>query len=307
MPSSSRGGPAGVLYDLDVHAEFPSRCRVEAWVPQVPGIREVFHARMVDYAYPAHCHDTWAVLIVDDGAIRYDLDRRRCAATGQTVTILPPGVAHDGRPAPGAGGFRKRELYLDDGFLPAALTGAAVDHTRIIDPPLRAALSRLHDALLRPRDGGPGDAGDGPESNRESLDVEAQLALIGERITGHLTSVARPAAQPEPGVARQLRELLDEHVTAQVSLAWAATVLDRSVPHLVRSFSRRYGLSPYAYVTGRRIDAARRLLLDGAPPAEAATAVGFYDQAHFTRQFKKHTSATPASYARSHAARNSPQ
>jgi AraC-like DNA-binding protein len=90
-------------------------------------------------------------------------------------------------------------------------------------------------------------------------------------------------------------------VTGQVSLARAAAMLDRSVPHLVRSFTRRYGVSPYAYVVGRRIDAARRLLLEGARPAEVATAVGFYDQAHFTRHFKKHTSATPASYARSHA------
>jgi len=279
-------GEVLVLYDLDVHAELPSRCRVEAWVPWVPGIREVFHAHMVDYAYPAHCHDTWAVLIVDDGAIRYDLDRRQCAAAGQTVTILPPGVTHDGRPAPGAGGFRKRELYLDDGFLPVALTGAAVDHTRISDPPLRAALSRLHDVL----------ALDG-----ESLDAEGRLALIGERIAGHLASAPCPARQPEPGLAGRLRELLDEHLTGQVSLARAAVLLDRSVPHLVRSFSRRYGLSPYAYVVGRRIDTARRLLLEGARPAEVATAVGFYDQAHFTRHFKKHTSTTPASYARSHA------
>ena len=69
----------------------PGHCHVEAWAPKVPGISEVLHARMVDYAYPAHCHETWAVLIVDDGAIRYDLDRRRCEAAGQTVTLLPPG------------------------------------------------------------------------------------------------------------------------------------------------------------------------------------------------------------------------
>lgn len=161
-----------------------------------------------------------------------------------------------------------------------------VDHTRISDPPLRAALSRLHDVL----------ALDG-----ESLDAEARLALIGERIAGHLTSAPGPVQQPEPGLAGRLRELLDEHLTGQVSLARAAAVLDRSVPHLIRSFSRRYGLSPYAYVVGRRVDAARRLLLQGARPAEVATAVGFYDQAHFTRHFKKHTSITPASYARSHA------
>jgi AraC-like DNA-binding protein len=274
-----------VLYDLDVDAELPGRCHVEAWAPQVPGIREVFHASLVDYAYPPHCHETWAVLIVDEGAIRYDLDRRRCGAAGQAVTILPPGVAHDGRPAPGASGFRKRELYLDPAFLPADLTGAAVDHTAISDPPLRAALSQLHDCLLH---------------NAEDLDAGARLALIAERITGHLTCAPHPAPAPEPGIAGQLRHLLDEHITSQISLAQAAATLDRTVPHLVR---RQYGLSPHAYVTGRRIDAARRLLLQGAAPAYAATAVGFYDQAHLTRHFKKHTATTPAEYARSHTRR----
>lgn len=254
----------------------------------MPGIREVFHARLVDYAYPPHCHETWALLIVDDGAIRYDLDRRRCGATAQTVTILPPGVTHDGRPAPGASGFRKREFYLDGGFFPDGLTGAAVDHTSLEDPPLRAAISRLHDCLLQ---GG------------ESLDAEARLALIGERVTGHLTRTPRPAPSPEPGIAWQLRRLLDDHMTSQVGLAWAAATLDRSVPHLVRSFTRQFGLSPHAYVTGRRVDAARRLMLQGAAPADAAAAVGFYDQAHFTRHFKRHTATTPASYARSHARR----
>ncbi len=274
-----------VLYDLDVDAELPGHCHVEAWGPQVPGIREVFHARLVDYAYPPHCHETWAVLIVDDGAIRYDLDGRHCGATGQTVTILPPGVAHDGRPAPGASGFRKRELYLDQAFFPAELTGAAVDHTGISDPPLRAALSRLHDRLLQ---------------DTESLDAETRLALIGARITSHLTRAPRPAPAPEPGIAEQLRHLLDDHITSQVSLGWAAAMLDRSVPHLVRSFTRKFGVSPYAYVIGRRIDEARRLMLRGVAPADVATAVGFFDQAHFTRHFKRHTATTPASYARSH-------
>lgn len=77
--------------------------------------------------------------------------------------------------------------------------------------------------------------------------------------------------------------------------------LDRSVPHLVRSFTRQFGVSPHAYVIGRRIDAARRELLRGARPADVATAVGFCDQAHLTRHFKRHTSMTPARFARSRA------
>ena len=273
------------MYAFDVDAGLPAGCQVQAWAPQLPGIREVFHARLVGYAYPAHCHDSWAILIVDEGAIRYDLDRRRCEAAGQTVAILPPAVAHDGGPAPGASGFRKRELYLEGTYFPAGLTGAAVDHTSISDPPLRAAISRLHDCLR----------GDGA-----GLDAEARLALIGERITGHLARRPPVASSPEPGLAHRLRLFLDDHMTHPVTLASAAAALDRSVPHLVRSFTRQFGLSPHAYLTGCRIDVARRLLLQGAAPAEVATAVGFYDQAHFTRQFKRHTSATPSSYARSH-------
>ncbi|MBO0809219.1 MAG: AraC family transcriptional regulator [Actinobacteria bacterium] len=290
MPPSSAGPPRAVLYGLDVDADFPGRCQVRAWAPPVPGVREVFHARMVDYAYPAHCHDTWAVLIVDDGAIRYDLDRRRCRAGGQTITLLPPGIVHDGHPAPGAAGFRKREVYLDRGVVPVSLAGAGVDHTSLHDPPLRAALSRLHDSLAR----------DG-----EELAAEARLALIGERITAHLTRAGSPApaSRPEPVIAGQLRQLLDAHLTGKLTLGRAAALLDRSVPHLVRCFTREFGLSPHAYLIGRRIDLARRLLLAGTAPADVAAATGFCDQAHLTRHFKRHTSATPAAYARSHPRR----
>ena len=263
---------------------------MEAWVPGIPGIREVFHARMLDYAYPPHCHDTWAILIVDDGAITYDLDRRERFAAGQTVTILPPGVPHDGRPAPGAEGFRKREFYLDETLLPGGLTGAAVDRASLSDGPLRAALARLHDHLVL----------DGPDL---ALGAEAGISLVAERITGHLAGRPRSPAPPSGAVARRLREFLDSRVRDDVRLADAAALLDRSVPHLVRSFTREFGLSPYAYVLGRRIDAARGLLLQGGAPAEVAAAAGFYDQAHFTRHFERHTSVTPAAYARSHARR----
>jgi AraC-like DNA-binding protein len=273
------------LYDLDVEEEIPGRCTIEAWVPPVPAITEVFHAHIVDWAYPPHCHDTWAVLIVDDGAIRYDLDTRPRGAGRRTVTILPPGVVHDGRPAPGAPGFRKRELYLRHDFLPVALTGAAVDHSNIADAGLWAAIGRLHDALAR---GG------------EPLNAEGRLAMITERIAAHLTAPSTAGQQPDGSIARQLRLLLDEHIAQPITLEAAAVALDRCVPHLVRSFTRQFGVSPHAYVIGRRVEAARRELLRGARPADVATAVGFYDQAHLTRHFKRHTSMTPARFARSH-------
>lgn len=282
------------MYVLDVDEPIPDTCSVRAWRPPVPGIDEVFHASIVDYAYPAHCHDTWTVLIVDAGAIRYHLDKRECAASGQTVAILPPGVIHDGQPAPSSPGFRKRNLYLEANFLPNRLIGAAVDKTNLHDVELRSALAGLHD-VLRHHDA--------------AMEAEARLALIGERITAHLAARSRSLHpfRAEPKIARELRLLLDETLPQTVRLADAATQLDRSVPHLVRTFTHTYGVSPHEYVTGLRVEAARHLLLAGTPVAHVATAVGFYDQAHLSRHFRRHTSTSPARYASSHPGAPSPR
>ncbi len=278
------------MYVVDVTDEIPSgRCRIEAWRPPgIPEISEVFHARIVDYGYPTHSHDTWTVLIVDTGAIDYDLDRRKCGALGETVAILPPGVTHNGKPARRADGFVKRVLYLEQSVVPIDLIGAAVDRTNIEDPELRRCLSNLHDEL---------------RTGADPFMASSAVALIAERITRRLT--ARPAAvgQKEQGVAQQLRLMLDDPCGPPVSLETAAAALDRSKPHLIRSFTAAYGVSPHAYLVGKRVQAARDLLLQGMRPAEVASTVGFYDQSHLARHFKRHTSVPPAMFAASHQAR----
>ncbi|MET8679598.1 AraC family transcriptional regulator [Streptomyces sp. NPDC004647] len=261
--------------------EIPDSCRVMAWRPSVPGVSEVFHARIVDYRYPAHCHDTWTVLIVDDGAIRYDLDTRHHGAVGSSVSILPPGVVHNGYPSERYGRFRKRCLYLDSTFLPTRLVGASVDISTFHDHELRFAISRLHDRLVTP----------------DQLDTDARLAMIAERFSRHLELRTAAIPEPEPNLAHRLRAFLDGHVTTKVTLVEAAGLFDRTIPHLVRSFKRQYGVSPHAYVTGARIELARKQLLQGRSPARVATEVGFHDQAHLTRHFKRHVSVPPAQYA----------
>ena len=95
----------------------------------------------------------------------------------------------------------------------------------------------------------------------------------------------------------ELRDLLDERLFERTTLAQAGRDLGVSPSHLVHSFTGTFGIAPHRYVTARRIDAARRRLLDGEPIALVAAEVGFYDQAHFTRQFKRHVGTPPGRYA----------
>jgi AraC-like DNA-binding protein len=256
---------------------------VRAWRPTVPGVREVFHARFVDHAYPPHTHEAWTVFLVDEGAIRYDLDSKHRGVAGRRVTLLPPHVVHDGRAASTAG-YRKRVLYLDTEVLPEGLIGAAVDRPDIEDRTVVASISRVHEAV---------------EAGRDELEVESSLAIAAERLRRHLVP-GWPADPPRPGgaIAFELRQLLDEHRFDRITLADAGRTLHVSPGHLVRSFTRAFGIAPHGYVIGRRIDAARALLLDGAPIADAAVSVGFHDQAHLTRHFRRHLGTTPGRFVR---------
>lgn len=267
----------------------PAGAELRAWTPGVPGIAEVFHARFTDHAYPAHAHDTWTLLVVDQGVIRYDLHRREHGALREAVTLLPPHVAHTGRAATAAG-FRKRVLYLDTGVLDVALTGAAVAAPALPDGLLRTRIDQLHRALADPAAG---------------LEAESRLALIGDRIRQHLR-VADVAASPQPPrLAGDLRDLLDARLGTGITLRDASEVLHAHPAHLVRSFTAAFGLPPHRYLTGRRVEAARRRLLDGEPVAAVAAAVGFHDQAHLTRHFSRQVGTTPRRFARGTAPRES--
>ena len=257
---------------------------VRAWKPAVPGISEVFHARFVRHAYPRHTHDDWTVFIVDDGAVRYDLDRRARGVGPALVTVLPPHVVHDGRPASDAG-FYERVLYVDTDVLGPHLIGSAADEPDIDDPALLRSIQRLHGALDRPED---------------PLEAEELMGRVGERLRSHLKDRPDPTpALSDSVIAAALRDLLDAHLTQNVTLAEAAGAIDVSTPVLVRAFRRAFGIAPHQYVVGRRIELARKRLLDGEPAARTAVEVGFHDQAHLTRHFRRHVGATPARFAAS--------
>ncbi|MGA5896787.1 AraC family transcriptional regulator [Streptomyces venetus] len=253
---------------------------VSAWRPPVAGVVEVFHARFTEYAYPMHVHEAWTLLIVDTGAVRYDLDRHEHGTPHDTVSLLPPHVPHNGSPV-SPEGFRKRVLYLDGTYLGDELIGAAVDRPDLRDPLLRRRVGQLHGALVRPG---------------EELEAESRLLFVGERLRGHLRNDGAAPRPADPVLARRLRELLDERVVEGVALREAAGLLGAHPAHLVRAFSTAYGIAPHQYLTSLRVGRARRLLLEGRSPGDVAVATGFCDQSHLTRHFRKLVGVPPGRY-----------
>ncbi|HJP73834.1 MAG TPA: AraC family transcriptional regulator [Pseudonocardiaceae bacterium] len=256
---------------------------VVAWRPDVPGITEVFHAHFVRHAYPLHTHTVWTLLIVDEGLIRFDLERHPHDTPPAQVMLLPPHIPHDGQTVMPQG-FRKRVLYLAEDALDAELIGASVDQPNLADPLLRDRIGRLHDALASPGD---------------SFEAQSRLALIMERVGKHLRhTIGEASPIPHRGLADQLHDLLDERVATGLTLDEAAAQLHANPTHLIRAFTQRFAIPPHLYLTGRRVELARQLLLSGWPAGAVAGEVGFYDQSHLTRHFKRMLGVSPARYAR---------
>jgi len=257
---------------------------IKAWKPPVPGIREVLHARFIDHAYPLHTHDTWTLFIVDDGSIRYDLDRLPRGADVAMVGLLPPHVVHDGRPGTPAG-YRKRVLYLESSLLPEHLIGPAVDRSEVRAHGLRREISRLHDLLVCADD---------------AFEAETRLGFVAERIR---TALGDAPVQPDGArrdrLAESLRAHLDAHLFEPITLAAAAQGVGSGTTLVARAFTNAFGIPPHRYLIGRRLDAARDRILRGQPLADVAAEVGFVDQAHLTRRFPQFLGTTPGRFARS--------
>lgn len=67
--------------------------------------------------------------------------------------------------------------------------------------------------------------------------------------------------------------------------------------HFVRTFKQATGYAPHQYIVNRRVERARRLLAETElPVAQVALSVGFQNQSHFTKVFRRATGATPRTF-----------
>ncbi|MBH5316212.1 AraC family transcriptional regulator [Paenibacillus sp. GSMTC-2017] len=91
---------------------------------------------------------------------------------------------------------------------------------------------------------------------------------------------------------------LDENYTKQITLNDLSQLTGWSKFHLLRSFTKEMGISPYSYLETIRINHAKKLLEQGLKPIEVAFLTGFSDQSHLTKFFKRQIGLTPKQYMR---------
>ncbi|WP_213307919.1 AraC family transcriptional regulator [Paraburkholderia sacchari] len=257
----------------------------------VPACQDwMVHARPIDgverieawfqgNAYAMHRHDTYAIGRTLAGVQRFNYRRgRRDSLPGNTM-VLHPDEAHDGQAGSGEG-FRYRMIYVEPALFQDVLGGRALPFIEggvTNDPRIAAATETLLQRVV------------------ETLEPLEQSDALAELAHALATAAGLPRSRGKGDyvAARRARDYLHANFTRVVTLdeVEIATGRDRwSLSHDFRTF---YGTSPYRYLTMRRLDAVRSMLLSGTSLASAAANAGFADQSHMTRHFLKTFGQTP--------------
>jgi AraC-like DNA-binding protein len=235
-------------------------------------------------AYGLHRHDTYAIGRTLSGVQSYQYRRGTThSLPGQTM-VLHPDEPHDGQAGTGEG-FRYRMIYVQPALFQEVLGGRALPFIEggvSNDPRLWAATDALLQQISLGLD--PFEQGDALAELAHAL-----AAIAGSRspgVTGDFASV------------RRARDYLDAQWQQAVSLDALEQAVGRDRWSLSRDFRTFYGTSPYRYLTQRRLDAARKMMLHGMALADVAACAGFADQSHMTRHFTKTFGIAPARWLR---------
>ncbi len=103
------------------------------------------------------------------------------------------------------------------------------------------------------------------------------------------------------GRLKPATDYIAEHYAEQITLSHLAKLVGTSTMNFRRQFTRTLDISPGHYITTVRLNAARKLLeTTNKLLSEIAAETGFWDQSHFTKQFRRERGMTPGEYRRRH-------
>ncbi|MCX5057509.1 AraC family transcriptional regulator [Streptomyces sp. NBC_00452] len=250
---------------------------------------DLLTARFDKHVYAPHAHDEFTVGVCVGGSEVIDYRGGHIRTGPGSIVVLAPGEVHTGGPGNATDGYAYRALYAAPALLTDGTFSDGVPHFReplIDDRELAAAILRTHTDL---------------NTCPDPLEAESRLPwLLTALARRH--STARPTTDAIPGadrIATVVRDRLADELLEPPSLAALAADLGLSRYQLLRAFRTTMGLPPYAWLAQYRVTRARRLLDTGLRPAEVASLVGFADQAHLTRWFRRVLGVTPAAYRNS--------
>ncbi len=251
---------------------------------------ESLTATYITHAFGRHTHEGFAIGVIERGAETFYYRGGIHTAPAGSIVVISPDELHTGQAAVD-NGWSYRMMYPAADLLVRVASELAGNPRGIpyfgtpiyYDEVVFHALRSAHLALEQSQSA----------LERESCLMHA-LALLIRRYAEDRPPLAQPALAHD--ALRQAQDYLRANYAEDTSLEQLARMVYLSPFHLSRLFREQLGLPPHTYLNQIRVNRAKSLLNAGLSPTEVAHAVGFADQSHLTKAFKRVVGIPPGQY-----------
>src|SRR5579871_2533405 len=236
-----------------------------------------------EFRMPLHCHaDATSLDFCLEGAPDEIRDRRTFVQEPTTLTLMPRGVAHANCFPKGARTFLM--VWNAEWIEPFPQIAPLIEVPRCCRGGRATWIAARMYREFQHRDG------------LTLLTLEGMLLEL-------LAEMARdPVSLPENRAPRwigQATDFLHAHFTQNLSAESIASAVGVHPAHLMRAFRQYHRSTIGEYVRTLRVEYACHLLLTSqAPLGQIALEVGFSDQSHFNRTFKRQVGISPREFLR---------
>jgi AraC-type DNA-binding domain-containing proteins len=216
--------------------------------------------------YEKHNHvSVYAVGLILDGSVRLERQGEKYECTTDDLFIILPYMVHSITPCTKTYSMITlciRTVFLDDCNL---IQGKTI-------------LANLTDQLVC----------DGTLSAAQTEAFTDALEMV-------YNLYANEDFSPDDAIS-ETKDFIESQPESNITLDTLSEKIFVSKYYLVREFKKNVGLSPHRFQIQNRIRKSQHLLQNGAGLTETALAMGFYDQSHFIKYFKKIVGITPSEY-----------
>lgn len=242
--------------------------------------------------YARHSHEHFSIGAITGGVSNYLSLQDRYQVANGSVVLMNPGEVHACNPIANQA-WSYHMLYVDTAWL----AQLQVELGLSANQDFHCFRPRLSEDAGLFRDLG----------QLVAICRTPDMATLGkqEAATAFFSQLHTRLQTVQPCNAEQHRRLqrvadyIDDQYTSDLRLEDICAASSLSASYLIRAFRQRYHMTPHEYLLDRRIRRGKALLRSGQSIAQVAQTLGFADQAHFQRTFKRLVAATPGQYSRS--------
>ena len=143
-------------------------------------------------------------------------------------------------------------------------------------------------------------------AKEKELDVNEKSALVIHEILAELKKKLTDVASKYSPHVKKTRVYINRNIEKHLTMEEIADHACLSVEHLTRIFKKEVGVTPYAYLTFKRLNLAKVYLRSTALPIKAiAFRLNYSDEFYFSNSFKKHFGMSPNQYRSDYFKNNS--